>query len=918
VDFFVSYAGPDRPWAEWVAWHLIEAGCSVELDVWDWAVGDNAVVRMNDALSHAGRIMVLYSPAYFERPRFTTDEWTAVMAERPGPDGRHRLVPVRVARVEPPPILAPLVYRDLFGLDETRARAELLTAVGVAGGRPATRPGFPPAIAAADRVGPRVPGSEPEVWNVPARNPAFTGREALLAALRARLTSGDRALVQAMSGMGGVGKTQLAIEYAHLFAGEYDLVWWINADESRLIGEQVAALALRVGWVAPDAVVGVAAGTALERLRTSGRWLLVFDNVAAAAHVRPWLPQGTGHVVITSRQSAFGGVAAAVGVDVFTRPESVALLREQVPALTEVDADRLADALGDLPLALAQAAGLLGETGMTPDEYLDELTGHANELLAERAPAGYPAPLAAAVGLSVDRLGREDPAGLQLLQISAVLAPEPIALTWWTGAPAGALPEPLAATVERRLAFRRTLGRLAGYGLARVDADTLQLHRLTQAVLRDQREPGELGEDLERARRVIAHAAPDDGSDPVHWPGWARLLPHLLALKPEDAGTEELRDTACRALWYLLRRAEHGTAIPLARAWHRHWQETLGPDAHHVMSAAHLLADGYRALGRYEDARRLDEETLARNRRLLGDDHRATLSSANNLAIDLGDLGRYAQARELDEDTVARYRRVEGDDHPDTLRTASNLAIDLRNLGEHQCARKLNEDTLARYRRVLGDDHPDTLRTATNLAVDLRNLGEHEAARDLNEDVLARKRRVLGDDHPATLTSLNNLAIDLRNLGEHERARDLDEDTLARKRRVLGEDHPATLASLNNLAMDLRNLGDHEQARELDEDALARYRRALGQDHPDTLRSASNLAIDLGNVGEREQARRLNEDTLARYRRVLGDDHPDSLRTATNLAADLRELGAHAEAQALLDEVARLRQERQRRIDSGA
>ena len=137
-------------------------------------------------------------------------------------------------------------------------------------------------------------------------------------------------------------------------------------------------------------------------------------------------------------------------------------------------------------------------------------------------------------------------------------------------------------------------------------------------------------------------------------------------------------------------------------------------------------------------------------------------AAARYLAWALRDMGRYAEARELDEDTLARRRRVLGDDHPDTLSSANNLAIDLRNLGEYQAARDLDEDTLARRRRVLGEDHPDTLTSANNLAIDLSNLGEYQAARDLDEDTLARYRRVLGEDHPDTLTSANNLAIDLR------------------------------------------------------------------------------------------------------------------------------------------------------------
>src|SRR5829696_5823538 len=147
VDFFLSYAGPDRPWAEWAAGQLEAAGYSVELDVWDWAAGSNFVLNMNDALGRAGRILALYSVAYFQRERFTGAEWTAVLAERPAATGFRRLVPVRVEEVKPPPILAALVYRDLFGLDERRACEELLTAVG--GLRhPSTTPPFPGATSA--------------------------------------------------------------------------------------------------------------------------------------------------------------------------------------------------------------------------------------------------------------------------------------------------------------------------------------------------------------------------------------------------------------------------------------------------------------------------------------------------------------------------------------------------------------------------------------------------------------------------------------------------------------------------------------------------------------------------------------------------------------------------------------------------
>jgi Tetratricopeptide repeat/Domain of unknown function (DUF4062)/NB-ARC domain len=694
------------------------------------------------------------------------------------------------------------------------------------------------------------PGSVLRVWNVPARNPGFTGRDEMLAAARERLLAGDRAVVQALQGQAGVGKTQLAIEYAHRFAEAYDVAWWVNAEQAALIGDQFAALGAALGCVEPGAGSGAVRAAVLADLHQRGRWLLVFDNAENPADLAGWLPGGAGHVLITSRERAWAEIAAPVEVDVLARAESVALLRDRVAGLSAADAERLADRLGDLPLAVAQAAGFMTETGMPAATYLDLLATRAGTLLDQAATgSSYPRSLAAVTRLAVDRLDGEDPAAAQLATVCAFLAPEPVPDDLFTSVP-GVLPGELAARAADPLAWRQTLARLSRQSLARVDQRGLVMHRLTQAILRDRLTAEQGAATRACTEAILAAADPRDPANPVTWPRWAQLMPHLLAADLAATGSRGLRWMACNACWYLLARGDTRTARDLAADLRQHWRGRLGDDHEDTLAAAAYLAWALQYMGRYAEARDLDQDTLDRRRRVLGEDHFDTLGSANNLAVDLRFLGEYQPARDLDQDTLDRCRRVLGEDHPSTLSSANNLAIDLSDLGEYQAARELKKDILARYRRVLGEDHPDTLGSANNLAAELTNLGEHQAARDLDQDTLDRRRRVLGEDHPNTLTSASNLAGDLRNLGEHQAARDLDQDTLDRRRRVLGEDHPDTLRSANNLAVDLGNLGEHHAARDLDQDTLDRCRRVLGEDHPDTLRSANNLAEDLHALGE--------------------------------------------------------------------
>jgi tetratricopeptide (TPR) repeat protein len=703
------------------------------------------------------------------------------------------------------------------------------------------------------------------VGEVPRGAPEFVPR-AELAARLARSSPGAP-VVRVLTGMPGVGKTQIAAEYARSRIGAgWRLVAWVNSLDLAQLLNGLAEIAVVLGVSVPGADLKTIGKEVKRRLETDGeRSLVVFDDANNPDELSQFVPvAGQCQVIITSNQLDMAGLGEHIAVSEFVEEEALSFLSKRTGRADELGARQLATELGFLPVALGQAAAMIKRRHLDYPTYLARLRDQpARELLKRNAGEPYRKGVTDAIKLALDSVADGDPTGLcrGLVNAVALLSEAGVsrALLYAAGQQ-GVLQRSGVETNAGPQEIDEALGLLVGASLLTFGADgangdtTLVAHRLTMRVAVElQAQQGSLvrlGADIASLLLAVTASLPE----PWQNRGAARdAVQQIMALNGHLAphlGSQN---------------AELTRTLLRLRIWTVGCMNELGDNfAQGVEYGQDLVTDSEKVLGRA---------------------HHDTLTARDHLATAYRAAGRLEEAISLCERTLGDAEQILGPTHPDTLIARNNLARVYRAAGRLEKAIPLYERNLCDSERVLGPTDPETMKSRNHLANAYRTSGRLDEAIPLFEGNFALREQILGPTHRSTLTSRNDLARAYEDAGRLNEAIPLYERNLADRGQAFGKAHPKTLKSRNNLAHAYQAAGRFDQAILLYESTLADREEVLGRTHPETLKSRHNLACAYRASGRLEEAGILHQRTVADAERVLGPDHPDTLTFRNDFAA---------------------------------
>ncbi|WP_433308618.1 FxSxx-COOH system tetratricopeptide repeat protein [Micromonospora sp. CA-269861] len=890
-DMVVTYDPVDRPWADWIGGQLRRAGVRTHLR----ATGSGA---QPDFAQHTTVLAVL-------SPDLAGTDLTGL---RPaGADRSTEVLGVLVAGDAWREPFDPERVVDLRAADAVRAQSLLLSQLGL----------IAPAQPSGDlRNVPRYP-ADPDRrvrFNVPPRNPSFVGRDDYLERLRDHLTSQDGPVT--LTGGAGVGKSELAREFAHRFAYDYDVVWWIPAQDRETVQTGLGALADEIKAVDSTG----AAEAALKALSAADgafqRWLLIYDNADDGNVLTGLRPRdGVGHVLITSRDDGSSGLPSPLEVAALTGDESVAMLRRVLGISTE-DARSVAVALEHLPLALRlatawmrqRALGLeragvpsLEAVGQGVRELLVALDGQSDEDPGEHIPGSHTSSVARVLRVTLEALRATSfgDLAIRLAELSAFLSPEGVGLpllrstsmlTQLAAASGSPTDELLLDAGEVDLVL--TVGaRFALYDVDWGHGSALRMHRAIQVLLREAiPEPQRCERHQQVLQGLAGYAPTDPEADARRYTDvFDELQQHLVPAGALESDDQQVRHWVVKQVRHLYLSNDSDTwrsALLLASAACDRWD---GGDELDQLTMRLFVqtANLQRALGNYQEALRLDERVLSEQRRRYGLRHIHTLVAGRGRGGDLRGLGRFEDALVEDQATFKGFREVVGDDHPSTRMAVNNLGISFLLTGDAPEALRLARQERDRRMLLFGPEDPRTWRASCQVGTCEREVGEYEQSLATLREALARIHELPSGSLLDELRVHRSLAVTERRLGLTIPAKKRSAETYSGYVKNLGEDHPLTRGSLLSLAADYYRAGDAGIAVKSAMRCLRGYERKLAAGHPFTAVCSVNLSLFQRGLGEFDQAVWYGERGLRSLRAKLGDAHPWTLAATTAQAGHL-------------------------------
>ncbi|OCK74142.1 TPR-like protein [Lepidopterella palustris CBS 459.81] len=713
----------------------------------------------------------------------------------------------------------------------------------------------------------------------------------------------------ALVGLGGVGKSQLAIEYSYQVREKSPETWvfWVHTSSAAKFEEGYRNIAERVGipsWGRPEAdILRLVSSWLCDE--TNGRWFMILDNADDSSvffnkgdgsksnegsgsappgdSLSDFLPQSpNGSILITSRNRELAyrlteRASDVIKVEPMDQGHALALLTKKIGRdYSEHDAVELLQALDYMPLAITQAAAYIShrEPHTTISKYLQDLRrsdGERASLLKKEVGDAHTDGRAsnsiiATWQMSFEHIRQDYPSAASLLSLMSLFDRQRI-------------PELLLkhnyqedSTGDK---FEDDIYTLSSYSLIRtnIDSNEFEMHRLVQFSMRTWLE---LNRELETWKEKYISIM--DETFPVgrfeNWSICQALFPHakeILSYRPvSNDFMEQWASVAFKIAWYAAETGSYKTAEVMGRRALEAREKMLGKEHPDTLTSISNLASVLQNQGKYKAAEEMNRRALEGRDNALGKEHPDTLTSVSNLALVLQYQGKYKAAEEMNRRALEAMEKALGKEHLDTLTSVSNLASLLQFQGNYEAAEEMNRRVLEGREKALGKEHPDTLISVSNLASVLQYQGKNVAAEEMNRRALEEKEKVLGKEHPDTLTSVSNLASVLQHQGKYKAAEEMNRQALEGREKVLGKEHPDTLTSVSNLASVLHHQGRYEAAEEMNRRAMEGREKALGKEHPDTLTSVSNLASVLQHQGKNEAAGELHRRALEEREKTLG------------------------------------------------